>query len=72
MKKQKILEKDIKELGLDKKILTILKSNDVNIIEDIWKMKRKDLKELNFSDSEIMQITIKLQLYGLDLNKKVY
>ena len=72
MKKQKILEKSIEELGIDKKIISVLKDNNVTIIEDVWKMKRKDLKDLKFSDSEIMSITIKLQLYGLDLNKKVY
>ena len=72
MKKQKILEKQIEELELDKKITSVLKENDINVIEDVWKMKRKDLKDLKFSDSQIMSITIKLQLYGLDLNRKVY
>jgi DNA-directed RNA polymerase alpha subunit len=72
MKKQKILEKTVEELGLDKKIVTVLKENDIKHIEDLWKLKRKDLKEFKFSDSEITSITIKLQLFGLDLNKKVY
>ena len=72
MKKQKILEKTVEELGLDKKIITVLKENDIEHIEDLWKLKRKDLKEFKFSDSEITSITIKLQLFGLDLNKKVY
>ena len=72
MKKQKILEKTVEELGLDKKIITVLKDNDIEHIEDLWKLKRKDLKEFKFSDSEITSITIKLQLFGLDLNKKVY
>ena len=72
MKKQKVLEKNIEDLGLESKITTVLKANKVEKIEDIWTKKRKEVKEYGFSDSEIMQITIKLQLYGLDLNKKVY
>jgi len=72
MKKQRILEKNIEELELDRKVLTILKENSINKIEDIWKMKRKDLKDLDLTDSQISNITIKLQLYGLDLNKKIY
>lgn len=72
MRKQKVLESQIEELGLSNKIVKILKENNINIIEDIWKLKRKDLKALSFSDSDITTITIKLQLYGLDLNKKIY
>lgn len=72
MKKKKILEKGIEELSLDTKALKLLKENDIITVEDLWSKKRKDLKELNFSDSEITNIAIKLQLYGLDLNKKVY
>ena len=72
MKKKKILEKGIEELSLDTKALKLLKENDIITVEDLWTKKRKDLKELSFSDSEITNIAIKLQLYGLDLNKKVY
>ena len=72
MKKQQILEKDIMDLKLDKSITETLKNNDINHIEDVWKKKRKDLKEIKLTDNEISQITIKLQLYGLDLSKKIY
>ena len=72
MKKKKILEERIEELSLDTKALKLLKENDIITVEDLWSKKRKDLKELNFSDSEITNIAIKLQLYGLDLNKKIY
>lgn len=33
---------------------------------------KKDLKKMNFEDREIQQIIIKLQLVGIDLNKKIY
>ena len=72
MKKQRILEKSIAELGVGQKIEKVLKENEVNTIENIWVLKRTDLKKMGFSDSDIMQITIKLQLHGLDLNKKIY
>lgn len=72
MKKQKILEKSIEELGLNTKMTSILVDNDINTIEDIWVLKRKDLRAFSLSDSDITQIVIKLQLFGLDLNKKVY
>lgn len=72
MKKKKILEKGIEELSLDTKALKLLKENNIITVEDLWTKKRKDLKELSFTDSEITNIAIKLQLYGLDLNKKIY
>ena len=72
MKKKKILEKGIEELSLDTKALKLLKENNIITVEDLWTKKRKDLKELSFTDSEITNIAIKLQLYCLDLNKKIY
>ena len=72
MKKQKILEKEILELKLDNKIYKILLDNDLNTIEDVWKKNRKELKGFGLSDGDVSQIAIKLQLYGLDLNKKIY
>ena len=67
-----ILEKNIEELQLNNKIINKLKEKDIRIIKDLWKMKRKELKQLGFSDSEISQIIIKLQLHAIDLNKRIY
>ena len=67
-----ILEKNIEELQLNNKILSKLKEKNIMVNKDLWKMKRKELKQLGFSDSEISQIIIKLQLHALDLNKRVY
>lgn len=72
MKKQRILEKDIKDLELNNNIVNVLRENNINKIQDLWQLKRKDLKDLNLADTDINQITIKLQLYGLDLNRKIY
>ena len=67
-----ILEKNIEELQLNNKIINKLKEKDIRIIKDLWKMKRKELKQLGFSNSEISQIINKLQLHAIDLNKRVY
>ena len=67
-----ILERNIEELQLNNKIINKLKENNIIIIKDLWKMKRKELKQLGFSDNEINQIIIKLQLHAIDLNKRVY
>ena len=72
LKKQKILVKNIEELGLSDKIINTLRINNILLIEDVWKLKRKDLKAYGLSDSDISQIIIKLQLFGLDLGKKIY
>lgn len=67
-----ILEKNIEELQLNNKIINKLKEKNIRIIKGLWKKKRKELKQLGFSDSEISQIIIKLQLHAIDLNKRVY
>lgn len=72
MKKKLILEKEIEYLELNQKITNILKSNEVYYIKDLWVLNRQDLKKMNLIDSEISQVTIKLQLSGIDLNGKIY
>lgn len=72
MYKNKYLNKDIEHLNLDNNILLKLKENNINTIEEVWKTNRKYLKKIGFTDSEIYQIIVKLQLISLDLNKKIY
>ncbi len=67
-----IVEEDILTLDLTKKLTEKLKENDIRTINDVWILKRKELKEKAFTDQEIKSIIISLQLHGLDLNKKVY
>lgn len=66
------LKKNIKILDLDRECLTILKDNRINLIEDLWLLTKKDLKMFGINDKDIKYISIKLQLLGLDLNKKIY
>ena len=65
-----VLDKDISSLNLSKKIIKILKDNNINNINDLWIKNRKYLKYLGISDKEIKEIIIKLELNGLELNKR--
>lgn len=67
-----ILEMKIEDLQLYNKSLKILKNNNINKVKDLWQMKRVQLKALGLNDKEIRQIIIKLQLCGIDLNKRIY
>lgn len=72
LKKNIYVEKNIEILDLDKSIVDLLHKNEIVTIENLWVLNRKKLKEMGLKDNEIKQITIKLQLLGLDLNKRVY
>ncbi len=71
-KKNVHAEKDISVLELDPKVNKILKENNINTVGDLWVLNKKKLKEIGIADSDIKFISIKLQLLGLDLNKKIY
>lgn len=68
----KNLDENIKILDLDQCVIDVLYNNEINLISDLWICNRKKLKEIGIKDTDIKQIIIKLQLIGLDLNKKVY
>ena len=61
---------DINNLNLDEKLLNKIKNKNINSFEELWLQNRKTLRDLDFTQSEINSIIIKLQLKGLDLNKK--
>ena len=62
----------ISSLSLSKELINKLKDKELNYIEDVWVLKRINLKNLGFTNDEIKEIVISLQLIGLDLNKKKY
>ena len=64
--------RDVSSLSLSKELINKLKDKELNYIEDVWVLKRIDLKNMGFSNDEINDIIISLQLIGLDLNKKKY
>ena len=61
----------LKDLDFEKVILDKLSLNNIDSIEKLWGMNRKELKSMEFTYEEINEIAIKLQLRGLDLNKKI-
>ena len=60
----------LKDLDFEKVILDKLSLNNIDSIEKSWGMNRKELKSMGFTYEEINEIAIKLQLRGLDLNRK--
>lgn len=72
MVKNIFLDKNISELELSICLTEKLFNGKVFLIRDLWNLKRKDLKNMGLIDSEINQIMIKMQLHGLDLNRKIY
>lgn len=72
MSNKSILEKDIDDFGLSKKTIEKLKDKGITSINNLWILKRTDLKKMGLTDNEINTIIIKLQLNGLDLNKREY
>lgn len=72
MAKVNVKAKELSYLELDKSIEAKLIEKEMSTVEDVWVHNRKQLKALGLTDSEIHQISVKLQLNGMDLNKKTY
>ncbi len=68
--RSKYLDEDISYLNLNDKITNLFKENNILKINDLWVLNRKNLKSIGLIDSEIKQVIIKLELLGLDLNKR--
>ncbi|MBD9115204.1 hypothetical protein EGP95_05720 [bacterium] len=71
-KMNKYIYKDISILGLDDNIACLLTKNEIRTVNDLWLKTKKDLKNYGLKDKDIKYASIKLQLIGLDLNKKMY
>lgn len=72
MRNKEVLDKEIEILNLDKYIVEKLNNIDICKVDDLWKCNRTYLKNNQLSNNDISQIKIRLQLLGLDLNKKKY
>lgn len=66
------IEDKIEKLMISTKLKEKLSLSKIKTIKDLWQLKRKYLKNLTFTDQEINELIIALQLEGLDLNKKIY
>lgn len=72
MKRIELLDSDIEILRLDTSLKNKLKIININKVKDLWMLNSTYLKNNKFIYSDISLIRVKLQLIGLDLNKKVY
>ena len=66
------LTKKIDYLHLNDGILEKLNNNNILTVEDLWNTNRHILKDYSLKDTEIKEVIIKLQLIGMDLNRKKY
>ena len=66
---KEILYKNISTLPLEKKIIKNLSDNEIDTIMKLCNHTRLDLSELGFSNNQINDIIVQLQLIGLDLKK---
>lgn len=71
-KNEKFLNSSISILGINSSIVKFLNKNNIDCISDLWSLKRNDLKQIGLNNDSINQVIIKMQLYGIDLNKKKY
>lgn len=66
------LKKRIEELGIDYDIIRKLNDNNIYTINDLWNLNRIELKKIKLNDNQVNQIIIKMQLCGIDLNRRRY
>lgn len=67
-----IFNKNLDYLKLDKEIAIILNNNNIITIKDLWNQNRNYLRKIGLLNNQIKDIIIKLELNGIDLNKKTY
>ena len=66
----KFLDEDITFLNLNNSLNNILKNNNIYKVNDLWLYNKNDLKNIGVNNNDIKEIVIKLELLGLELNKK--
>ncbi len=65
------LNNDITYLNLSNNISKVLKQHNILKVNDLWSKNRRNLKEIGMNDKDIKEIVIKLELNGLELNKRL-
>ena len=70
--KSNLLKEDLSILNLNDDVMQRLEENNIMKVEDLCSMTKADLRNINFEQSDISTIEIKLQLNGLEKKKKRY
>lgn len=65
--REKILKQSINRLNISDNTILILKENKINIISELCKKSKTDLKKIGLQQDEINKIQIELQLLGLNI-----
>lgn len=66
------LQDKIEKLDFNSEFIALLHDKGINVVDDLWKLSRKDLKKMHFTDEQIKLISIKMQLWGMDIDRKFY
>lgn len=66
------LNDNINSLNLNKDIINKLYIHKVYLIKELWQTTRSELRTFELTNKDISEVVIRLQLLGLDLNKKLY
>ena len=64
---KEILEKNVVELSINQNAINTLEQNNINTVYDICKNSRMELTSMGLSNSQVNEISVFLQLQGLDL-----
>lgn len=64
--------KSLTNLEISNEIIKKLTNYNITTVNDLWQLKRNDLKQIGLTDKEVTHIIIKLQLHSMDLNRKTY
>lgn len=64
--------KSLTNLEISNEIIKKLTNYNITTVNDLWQLKRNDLKQIDLTDKEVTHIIIKLQLHSMDLNRKTY
>lgn len=65
--KEKILKQSIKRLDISENAIMLLEKNKINIIADLCKNSKTDLKRIGLIQEEMNKIQIELQMLGLNI-----
>lgn len=64
--------KSLTNLEISNEIIKKLTNYNITTVNDLWQLKRNDLKQIGLTDKEVTHIIIKLQLHSMNLNRKTY
>ena len=68
---EKIYNQNIIRLNMPQKVMDILNRKDISTIGELCSYSKSDLQKININGDEIKDISIQLQLMGLNLRNSL-